>query len=101
MLLEKISDHFPKKLLNTFSVFPNTEEVSDVVVQPYNSVLTMSRLTEHADSTVHQFYSSSKFNFLFQFLIDNAAVNRIAADRLHILNPTFSQTNQLVFSKSI
>lgn len=52
MLLEKISDHFPKKILNTFSVFPNTEEVSDVVVQPYNSVLTMSRLTEHADSTV-------------------------------------------------
>lgn len=50
--MEQISDRFPKKLLNTFSVFPNTEEVSDVVVQPYNSVLSMSRLTEYADSTV-------------------------------------------------
>ncbi len=52
LLLEKLADHYPKKLLNTFSVFPNTEEVSDVVVQPYNSILSMSRLTEHADSTV-------------------------------------------------
>jgi tubulin gamma len=53
LLLEHLNDRYPKKLLNTFSVFPNTEEVSDVVVQPYNSVLSMSRLTEYADSTVN------------------------------------------------
>lgn len=28
--------------------------------------------------------------------MDNAALNRIASDRLHIQNPTFAQTNQLV-----
>lgn len=51
-LLEKLNDYFPKKLITSFSVFPNTEEVSDVVVQPYNSILTMHRLVEHADATV-------------------------------------------------
>jgi tubulin gamma len=29
-------------------------------------------------------------------VLDNAALNRIAADRLHIANPSFHQTNQLV-----
>jgi tubulin gamma len=80
-LLERLNDRYPKKLIQTYSVFPNNEEVSDVVVQPYNSLLTLKRLTLHADSVV---------------VLDNAALNRIAADRLHIANPTFAQTNQLV-----
>lgn len=29
-------------------------------------------------------------------VLDNAALNRIVADRLHVANPTFAQTNQLV-----
>lgn len=29
-------------------------------------------------------------------VLDNTALNRIATDRLHIQNPTFSQINQLV-----
>lgn len=29
-------------------------------------------------------------------VIDNAALNRIASDRLHLANPTYSQTNQLI-----
>jgi tubulin gamma len=82
-LLERPSERFPKKLVQTYSVFPNsTEEAgSDVVVQPYNSMLTMKRLTLNADCVV---------------VLDNAALNRIAVDRLHIPNPTFSQTNALV-----
>lgn len=72
---------FPKKLIQTYSVFPNSEETSDVVVQPYNSLLSLKRLTANADSVV---------------VLDNAALNRIATDRLHYQNPTFEQTNQLV-----
>ena len=34
-LLEKLNDHFPKKLIQTYSVFPNWDNQSDVVVQPY------------------------------------------------------------------
>lgn len=42
---------------------------SDVVVQPYNSMLTLKRLTSCADCVV---------------VLDNTALNRIATDRLHI-----------------
>ena len=31
-----------------------------------------------------------------QVVLDNAALNRIASDRLHLSDPTFAQTNQLV-----
>lgn len=51
-LLERLNDRYPKKLIQTYSVFPNSEEVSDVVVQPYNSMLTLKRLTNNADSVV-------------------------------------------------
>ncbi|ORX89569.1 tubulin-domain-containing protein [Basidiobolus meristosporus CBS 931.73] len=80
-LLEKLNDRFPKKLIQTYSVFPNNEEVSDVVVQPYNSILSLKRLTQNADSVV---------------VLDNGALTRIAVDKLHIETPTFAQTNQLV-----
>ncbi|KAI8371447.1 tubulin gamma chain [Radiomyces spectabilis] len=80
-LLERLNDRYPKKLIQTYSVFPNSEEVSDIVVQPYNSMLTLKRLTCNADSVV---------------VLDNAALARIATDRLHISMPTFEQTNQLV-----
>lgn len=73
-----LNDRFPKKLIQTYSVFP---EISDVVVQPYNSMLSLKRLTQNADSVV---------------VLDNAALNRIVSETLHIQNPTFNQTNQLV-----
>ena len=79
-LLERLNDKFPKKLIQTYSVFPNAQE-GDVVVQPYNSILTLKRLINHADSVV---------------VLDNGALARISADRLHVQTPTFDQTNQLV-----
>lgn len=48
-LLEKLNDHFPKKLIQTYSIFPEDE---GVVVHPYNSLLSMRRLTQNADSVV-------------------------------------------------
>eukprot|EP01018_Ginkgo_biloba_P004369 Gb_39659 [translate_table: standard] len=80
-LLEALNDRYSKKLVQTYSVFPNQMETSDVVVQPYNSLLTLKRLTLNADCVV---------------VLDNTALNRIAVDRLHIPNPTFAQTNSLV-----
>lgn len=79
-LLEKLNERFPKKLIQTYSVFPNQQQ-TDVVVQPYNSLLTLKRLTLNADCVV---------------VLDNAALNHIAVDRLKIPNPSFSQTNSLV-----
>lgn len=63
------------------SVFPNQSASSDVVVQPYNSLLTLKRLTLHADAVV---------------VLDNTALDRIAVERLHMETPTFSQINSLV-----
>ena len=68
-LLEALNDRYSKKLVQTYSVFPN------------NSLLTLKRLTLNADCVV---------------VLDNTALNRIAVDRLHIANPTFAQTNSLV-----
>lgn len=63
---------------------------SDVVVQPYNSLLTLRRLTSCADCVV---------------VLDNTALNRIASDRLHI-EVIFSwifmeKFNEKLFTKSI
>jgi tubulin gamma len=80
-ILEKLNDHFPKKLIQTYSVFPNWDNQSDVVVQPYNSLLTMKRLTLNADSVV---------------VLDNTALAKIAVDRLKIVNPTVSHMNSIV-----
>ncbi|KFY64419.1 hypothetical protein V497_01705 [Pseudogymnoascus sp. VKM F-4516 (FW-969)] len=80
-LLERLNDRFPKKIIQTYSVFPDTTNAGDVVVHPYNSLLAMRRLTQNADSVV---------------VLDNGALSRIAADRLHVQEPSFQQTNQLV-----
>lgn len=78
----QLNDHFPKKLIQTYSVFPNWDQSqSDVVVQPYNSILTLKRLTLNADAVV---------------VLDNTALNRIAVDRLRLPNPTVDQLNSLV-----
>ncbi|KAL5339897.1 tubulin-domain-containing protein [Aspergillus crustosus] len=79
-ILERMNDRFPKKLIQTYSVFPDTQ-AADVVVNPYNSLLAMRRLTQNADSVV---------------VLDNGALSRIVADRLHVQEPSFQQTNQLV-----
>ncbi|KFH45225.1 Tubulin gamma chain-like protein [Hapsidospora chrysogenum ATCC 11550] len=80
-LLERLNDRFPKKIIQTYSVFPDTTNSGDVVVHPYNSILSLRRLTQNADSVV---------------VLDNAALSHIAADRLHVQEPSFQQTNQLV-----
>jgi tubulin gamma len=81
-LLEQLNDHFPKKLIQTYSVFPNqSSSQSDVVVQPYNSILTLKRLTINADAVV---------------VLDNTALNAIAVERLRLTSPTVGQLNSLV-----
>ena len=51
-LLEKLNDRFPKKIITTYSVFPNHQYEADVVVQPYNSLLSLKRLVSNADAVV-------------------------------------------------
>lgn len=80
-VFERINDRFPKKLVQSYSVFPTQDEISEVVVQPYNSLLTLRRLADNVDCVV---------------VLDNTALHRIAAERLHLATPSFEQINSLV-----
>eukprot|EP00823_Brevimastigomonas_motovehiculus_P001130 TRINITY_DN11663_c0_g1_i1.p1 TRINITY_DN11663_c0_g1~~TRINITY_DN11663_c0_g1_i1.p1 ORF type:complete len:515 (+),score=115.24 TRINITY_DN11663_c0_g1_i1:66-1610(+) len=81
-LLEMLNDYFPKKLSTTYSVFPNKSETGgDVVVQPYNSILTLKRLILNADAVV---------------VLDNNALFRIAQEKLKLNSPTMEDINSLV-----
>ncbi|OEH80613.1 tubulin gamma chain [Cyclospora cayetanensis] len=81
-LLELLGDRYGSKLVQNFSVFPVLgEAASDVVVQPYNALLTLKRLCLQTDAVV---------------VLDNHAVHRVAVDRLRLPNPSFQQTNALI-----
>jgi tubulin gamma len=97
-LLERLNDRYPKKLIQTYSVFPDTQNSGDVVVHPYNSLLAMRRLTQNADSVVSFAVpvGDSKDTKCLKIVLDNGALSRIAADRLHVQEPSLQQTNQLV-----
>lgn len=84
-LLEEIRDKIPKTVIQTISVLPNNEEVSDAVVQPYNSVLALRRLKECADGVV---------------AMDNGMLARSVGDSLKMTPPTFAYANRLVSAVS-
>eukprot|EP01084_Bolivina_argentea_P270633 460224_1 len=48
LILLKIRENYPDRIVSTFSVFPS-DKVSDVVVEPYNATLTMPMLLQDAD----------------------------------------------------
>ncbi len=77
-LLEAMNDRYQKKLIQTYSVYPNE---NDVVIQPYNCILSMKRLTLNADAVV---------------VIDNCALTRMVTDRLKLKDPTVAQMNAIV-----
>ena len=75
-LLEALNDRYQKKLIQTYSVFPDAE---DIVVAPYNVIPTMRRLTENADAVV---------------VIDNKALNKVLTELYE--KPSMEQTNSVV-----
>ena len=81
-LLEHLCDRYPRKLIQTYSVFPSLNDSgSDVVVSPYNNVLALTKLVLHADCVV---------------VLDNSAISRIVSEKLRIPHPDFKQTNALI-----
>lgn len=78
-LLERISDRYPKKLLQTYSVFPNS--TADVIVQPYNSLLTLKRLTLNADAVC---------------VLDNTSLEKIIDKHFEASTANFDEVNSLV-----
>ncbi|KAI8086108.1 tubulin beta-1 chain [Halteromyces radiatus] len=80
LLLSKIREEYPDRMLCSYSVVPSPK-VSDTVVEPYNAVLTVHQLVEHCDAT---------------FCIDNEALYDICFRTLKLTNPGYGDLNQLV-----
>jgi len=80
LLLSKIREEFPDRMLSTFSVVPSPK-VSDAVVEPYNATLSVHQLVENSDET---------------FCIDNEALYDICFRTLKLTTPTYGDLNHLV-----
>uniref|UniRef100_A0A1D5QZ85 Tubulin beta chain n=1 Tax=Macaca mulatta TaxID=9544 RepID=A0A1D5QZ85_MACMU len=80
LLLSKIQEEYPDRIINTFSILPSPR-VSDTVVEPYNATLSVHQLIENADET---------------FCIDNEALYDICSRTLKLPTPTYGDLNHLV-----
>ncbi|ORD94201.1 TBB2 [Enterospora canceri] len=80
LLVSKIKEEFPDRMLATFSVVPSPK-VSDTVVEPYNATLSFHQLVENANQT---------------FCIDNEALYSICTKTLKLRNPSYDHLNLLV-----
>ncbi|KAJ1796242.1 Tubulin beta-3 chain [Coemansia sp. RSA 2399] len=80
LLLQKIREEYPDRMLSTFTVMPSAMS-SDTVVEPYNSVLTIHHLIENSDMT---------------FCLDNEALTDICSNTLKIKSPVHADLNNLV-----
>ena len=50
LLISKIREEYPDRMLATFSVMPSPK-VSETVVEPYNAILSVHHLVENTDSS--------------------------------------------------
>jgi len=82
LLLSKIREEFPDRIMQTFSVIPSPK-VSDVVVEPYNATLSIHQLLENVDAVM---------------AVDNEALYDICFRTLKLASPTYGDLNQLVSS---
>jgi len=80
LVLLKLRDAYPDRILATFSVYPSPK-VSDTVVEPYNAVLSSHQLLENSDET---------------FIIDNEALYNISHNVLKQDAPTYADLNYLI-----
>jgi len=80
LLISKIHEEFPDRMMATFSVVPSPK-VSDTVVEPYNATLSIHQLVENSDVT---------------FCIDNEALYDICFRTLKLTNPSYGDLNHLV-----
>ncbi|KAL2783791.1 Tubulin/FtsZ, GTPase domain-containing protein [Aspergillus keveii] len=80
LLIAKVREEFPARMMASFSVLPSPK-VSNVVVEPYNAMLSVHQLVEHSDAT---------------FCIDNDALYDICMRTLKLSQPSYGDLNHLV-----
>jgi len=80
LLLSKVREEYPDRMMCTFSVVPSPK-VSDTVVEPYNATLSVHQLVENADEVC---------------VIDNEALYDICFRTLKLTTPSYGDLNHLV-----
>ncbi|XP_059455158.1 tubulin beta-1 chain-like [Corylus avellana] len=80
LLISKIREEYPDRMMLTFSVFPSPK-VSDTVVEPYNCTLSVHQLVENADECM---------------VLDNEALYDICLRILKLTTPSFGDLNHLI-----
>ena len=80
LLMSKIREEYPDRMICTFSVMPSAK-VSDTVVEPYNATLSIHQLLENSDESI---------------CIDNEALYDICLRTLKLSSPTYGDLNHLV-----
>lgn len=80
LLISKIREEYPDRIMATFSVMPSPK-VSDTVVEPYNTILSVHELVENADQVM---------------CLDNEALYDICFRTLKLTTPNFGDLNHLV-----
>ncbi|THV05655.1 tubulin nucleotide-binding domain-like protein [Dendrothele bispora CBS 962.96] len=80
LLLSKLREEFPDRMLATYSILPSPK-VSETVVEPYNAMLSVHQLLDTSDLSI---------------CIDNEALYNITTGILKIKQPSFPDLNQLI-----
>jgi len=80
LVLLKLRDIYPDRIMATFSVYPSPK-VSDTVVEPYNATLSSHQLLENSCET---------------FVIDNEALYNISHNVLKQAAPSYDNLNYLI-----
>ncbi|OVA01735.1 Tubulin [Macleaya cordata] len=79
LLISKIREEYPDRMMLTFSVFPSPK-VSDTVVEPYNATLSVHQLVENADECM---------------VLDNEALYDICFRTLKLTTPSWQLNSDL------
>ncbi len=82
LIIKKLKDSFPKALNASFSVYPSPK-VSDVVVEPYNAILSINQILNNGD---------------LSFTLDNDALYSMSLNLLKVAKPKYEDLNAIISS---
>ena len=80
LILNLLREEYPDRIFASVSVLPSPK-VSDIVVEPYNSLLAMDQLTEWSDEV---------------FCMDNEALYNISSRTFKCKNVSYDNLNELI-----
>lgn len=80
LYVKEVKDEYPDRILTTYSMLPSAD-ANYMVVEPYNSILSLNHLIEYTNQT---------------YCFDNGALSNMAVHTLKKNKPTFDESNHLI-----